>query len=332
MKVKYLGEVVRQRRKMLGVPQEQVCEGLCTPMTLSRFESGRQTPSRDCVEAILQRLGLPGDRYYAQLTKAETQLSRLKKEVRAGSGQFERTFGDSRQQARMSTLEKLRDLERCVKKDDRINRQFILGTRVTLEVYPPQQQLEMLMEAIRLTAPRFDPDELGKCLYCKDEVILINQIAIRYALCGQCGKAIDIYRQLLKLVQKKIPDQNHLTLIAYNYALHLASEKRWEEALEISELGRQACITWGNYCMLPGFLHIEAECYYFMEKLSRSLELYQAAYHIYGAVMDTRNQEVLITDVKERFNLVWGYCPEDTAMSCPEPDPQARPDHCRPDR
>ena len=78
MEIKYLGEVVREQRKLLGLRQELVCEGLCTPMTLSRFESGRQTPSRDCVVAILQRLGLPDDQYYAQLTKEETQLSRLK--------------------------------------------------------------------------------------------------------------------------------------------------------------------------------------------------------------------------------------------------------------
>ena len=305
MKVKYLGEIVRQRRKMLGISQEQVCEGLCTPMTLSRFESGRQTPSRDCVEAILQRLGLPVNRYYAQLTKPETQLTRLKKEVRACCGQVEQTLGEEQQQARMNALEKLCDLERCVKEDDRISRQFILGMKVILETHPPQKQLEMLMEAIRLTSPRFDPDAIGNCLYCENEVAIINQIAIHYAFCGQSGKAIDVYNQLLKLVQKRTPNHNYLTLIAYNYALHLASEKRWEESLEVSELGRQACIEQGNYSMLPGFLHIEAECYYFMEKLNRSLELYQSAYHIYGAVMDTRNQKVLITDVKERFNLVW---------------------------
>ncbi|MBD5148954.1 MAG: helix-turn-helix domain-containing protein [Oscillibacter sp.] len=334
MKVKYLGEIVRRRRKMLGLSQEQVCDGLCTPMTLSRFESGRQTPSRDCVEAILQRLGLPDDLYYAQLTREESQLVSLRKEARASSSQFEKTFGENRQQARMNALEKLRNLERCVKEDDHINQQFILKTRVTLEVYPPQQQLEMLMKAIRLTSPRFNPDEIGNCLYCKNEVAIINQIAIRYALCGQRGKAIDIYSQLLKLVQKNAPNRDRLTLIAYNYALHLASEKRWEEALEISALGRQACIMQGNYRVIPGFLHIEAECYYFMEKLNRSLELYRSAYHIYGAVMDTRNQEVLITDVKDRFNLAWGYHPEDTAASCPEPepDPWARPVRHRPAR
>ena len=303
MKVKYLGEIVRQQRKMLGVSQELVCEGLCTPMTLSRFESGRQTPSRDCVVAILQRLGLPDDRYYAQLTSEESQLVRLGKEVLACCSQFEQAFGEDRRQARMNALEKLRDLERCVKEDDRINQQFILRMRVTLETHPPRKQLEMLMEAIRLTSPRFDPDEISRCLYCTNELVIINKIAIRYASCGQRGKAIDIYEQLLKLVLKRAPDQDCLYLITYNYARYLASEKRFEDALAVAELCRQVSIKQGNYCVFPGFLHIEAECYYFMGEFTRSMELYRSAYHIYGAIMDTKNQEVLKIDAKKRFNL-----------------------------
>ena len=55
--------------------------------------------------------------------------------------------------------------------------------------------------------------------------------------------------------------------------------------------------------MLPGFLHIAAECYYLKGEISQSAELYRSAYHIYGAVMDTKNQEILKVDAKERFDL-----------------------------
>ena len=48
----------------LGLTQEELCEGLCEPATLSRIENGRQAPSRSRANALLQRLGLPNDRYY----------------------------------------------------------------------------------------------------------------------------------------------------------------------------------------------------------------------------------------------------------------------------
>ena len=49
MKEIFLGEVIRQRRIELGLTQEELCEGICEPITISRFEHGRQTPSRNRV-------------------------------------------------------------------------------------------------------------------------------------------------------------------------------------------------------------------------------------------------------------------------------------------
>ena len=39
MKEVFLGEVIRQRRLELGLTQEELCEGICEPMTISRFET-----------------------------------------------------------------------------------------------------------------------------------------------------------------------------------------------------------------------------------------------------------------------------------------------------
>ena len=76
-----LGDYIRQRRQELNLTQEQVCAGICEPVTLSRFENGRQTPSRTRINAILQRLGLPDDRYYALVTPEELEIEALKKEI-----------------------------------------------------------------------------------------------------------------------------------------------------------------------------------------------------------------------------------------------------------
>ena len=44
MKNVFLGEYIKQRRLDLGLTQEQLCDGICEPMTLSRLENGKQTP------------------------------------------------------------------------------------------------------------------------------------------------------------------------------------------------------------------------------------------------------------------------------------------------
>lgn len=301
---RHLGEIIWQRREQLGISQQMVCEGLCTAMTLSRFEKGRQTPSRDCVEAILQRLGLPDDRFYAQLTKRETRLVVLRKEVLACCGRFEQAPEEDRQQAHKKALEKLDELDRYVKKGDRINQQFILGVQATLGIVPNNKRLDILMEAIRLTSPRFDIDHLSNCMYSANEVAVINKIAVSYSRSGQRRKAIDIYRQLLVLFRERMPNHKYLPLIAHNYAQYLGLEKRFEESLEVSRLGRQTCIDQGHYYLLPRFLHIEAECHYSMGKVDRSAELYQAAYYIYGATGDKKRRDILKSEASDRLGLM----------------------------
>ena len=81
MKNVFLGEYIKQRRLDLGLTQEQLCDGICEPVTLSRLENGKQTPSRNRINALLQRLGLPDDRYFALLSKNELEMEALQKEI-----------------------------------------------------------------------------------------------------------------------------------------------------------------------------------------------------------------------------------------------------------
>ena len=81
MKEVFLGEVIRQRRLELGLTQEELCEGICEPMTISRFENGRQTPSRNRIKALLQRLGLPDDRFFGLLKKYRSAILKMKSSV-----------------------------------------------------------------------------------------------------------------------------------------------------------------------------------------------------------------------------------------------------------
>lgn len=81
MKEVFLGEVIRQRRLELGLTQEELCQGICEPMTIFRFENGKQTPSRNRIKALLQRLGLPDDRFYGLRSDREPQLAVLEKNI-----------------------------------------------------------------------------------------------------------------------------------------------------------------------------------------------------------------------------------------------------------
>lgn len=307
----FLGEYVRQRREDLGLTQAQLCEGICEPITISRLENGRQVPSYTRIKALLQRLGLPGSRYFALLSKNEEKIESLKKEIQSDIICFGRAANEDRPHIREQALQKLEELEQLAESDDRIIRQYILSSKASLGKldgpYDFEEQLDMLLEAIRLTVPRFDLEEINLDRYSIAETTVINQIARCYSHMGQKAKAIDIYRQLLKYIEKNdqgLPKYaNHFCLIAHNYAINLGLEKRYQECVEIAEQGRQVCVRYGDYQFLPGFLAILAECHYFMGEKLQSARRYMGACYIYDSIGEEHNLRIIQQEMKDRLNL-----------------------------
>ena len=41
----FLGDYIKQKRLDLGLTQEQLCDGICEPMTLSRLETASRPPA-----------------------------------------------------------------------------------------------------------------------------------------------------------------------------------------------------------------------------------------------------------------------------------------------
>lgn len=133
--------------------------------------------------------------------------------------------------------------------------------------YDPDEKLAMQLETIRMTCPKFDPEDFRRGHYSLDEINLINQIARTYSQLGERKRATDMYDQLLKYIEKNDRElagyAAHFCLIAHNYAINLGKGKRYSDSIEIAEKGRRLCIRRRNYQFLPGFLAIQAADYYF---------------------------------------------------------------------
>lgn len=306
MKEVFLGKYIRQKRIEQGLTQEQLCDGICEPMTLSRLENGRQTPSRNVVNALLQRLGIAHDRYFALLSKKEMEIVLLQREI--VSCCIHKTVSTG--------LEKLKVLEKLADDDDRLIQQFVLRTKVLLgkaegDPYTFEERLSMLMEAICLTVPGFDLEEINDRLYSFDEIKIINQLAGLYSEGKEKRKAIDIYRQLLKYVRKHLQDvldtNGMLPMLLYNYARELDIGGYYRDAIEIAEEGRKICLQYGYYQNLPGCLAIMAECYYYLGEIDKSYQMYRWAYSFYTIIEDEKNAEKMKTEAKKYLdeNLVF---------------------------
>lgn len=299
----FIGDIIKNRRQELKLTQEQICEGICEPVTISRLENGRQTPSMNTLRVLLQRLGLPEDKYYALISKHEIQIDDLKTEVVSAN-----VLKDSQR-----GLEKIEELEKIADPNDTLLQQFILRSKVLLGKrengkivpYPFEEELELLYQAIHLTSPRFDIDSIYEGIYSVDEVKVINQIACSYSDQQDHKTAIDIYYQLLKYIQKHfqniLQSGGLLPLVAYNYSRELNIVKRYQDSIEIAQLGWKACITYGQYHYLPNIIATIAECYHFLGDDEKSKNYYKQAYYIHKALDNQRSIKIITSEVQEYF-------------------------------
>lgn len=296
-----LGEYIRRKRLDLGLTQEEVCDGICEPITLSRIENNKQTPGRNRINAILERLGLPADRYYALLTSNEIDIESLKKDI------ISCNVTKNVQECRMKII----DLEKKISEDDNLTKQFILRTKIIIGHFEKSislsDELDLLIQAIKMTVPRFDINEIERGLYTVEELKIINQIGITYSNLDENRKAADIYYQLLRYIRKHIQEviisSGIIPLILFNYARILDLSGRYDEGFIYAHRGQEACVKYGHYQCLPGCLAIKAECAQFLHNDADSQSLYRQAYYLYCAIGDLRNKANIENEAKKYHKM-----------------------------
>lgn len=165
----------------------------------------------------------------------------------------------------------------------------------------------MLLEALRLTVPKFDLDNIGNLRYSVDETRLINQIAGTYSDAGEHSKALELYSQLFDYVRKYSDRLSnfpaHFTLVTYNYARELVLRQYYQRSIEIAEEGKRVGINYGHYRFLPGFLALLGEAYYLVGETEKSKKFCVQAHYLYEALGDERSLRVIDPDIKERYHF-----------------------------
>ena len=76
-----IGNLIYENRTRQRITQEELCEGICAPTTLSKIENGIQIPRRKTFEALLQRLGIYAQRYTFPVSNGEMERSNLEFQI-----------------------------------------------------------------------------------------------------------------------------------------------------------------------------------------------------------------------------------------------------------
>lgn len=306
-----IGRFIRERRTARGIPQEELCDGICDVTTLSRIENGKALPRNLTLHMLLERLGEPDHYYTVPMDEYENRIRPLRKEARTRVIAFGKAPMADKAARREEALSVLQELEELTEEDDFFTRQRILSDRVTLGTpegpYPPAQQRELLLEALRLTVSDFDITRIDNFRYTQEETELINKIAITYVLEENRETAIFIYRQLLAYIQENNQQlarySGQMTMVAYNLAREQMIDQQFEAAITTAELGRSACVKYGNHQLHPQLLAVLANCYAHLGDCQKSEKFYRQAYYVYEVFENLEGLTHLKNDARDTLKL-----------------------------
>lgn len=140
-------EVLRNRRAMLGLTQEQLCEGICSVKSLRRAEKGQTDMQMESIRKILNRLGLSGQMQWGRLITNDRDV--IKYADKLIECMNNRDFVMANKQ-----LEKLK-LKASI--DIPQNKQFFMERQALLDLYQgrisKKEFVEREKEALRCTLP-----------------------------------------------------------------------------------------------------------------------------------------------------------------------------------
>ncbi len=295
-----LGDVIRELRKAKKLTQEELAEGICSSVSLSRIENGIQMPSSQTLERLLQRLGTSlyqiCNIYYEndQQQKFDEKMDEIMELFSAGNYSATHSFIAEMEQESLPPFQK----------------QYVLFLRAALGLYEGGELsdiLDYLQESLSQTKPAFNYENFTNTLLTPIETNVLNVMSVVYNKMGCLKDAISLNSQLYQVLcrsNSKLKKHSILKAnVLFNLVEYLEADKRFEEAWQHLLLLEEMSQKEGENILLLETLFIKAKLLYYLRKEEESLQILKAL----SPMAALLKKEVLLQLVQrfalEKFNL-----------------------------
>lgn len=306
MSITKIGEAIFNRRKALFINQEKLCRGICSQSTLSKIENGSFFPSKQQMDALLQRLDISSKQYYALLSQEDYYVQKLKEKIILSNAKG----------ASNEALDFLDKMERHPCSKENLIRQFILrstaiaGKRTVDSIIPYdcQEKWVLLNKAIQITIPNFQVASIETELLCFEEVKIIVDLANLYDSMGDRTTSLFIYANLYAYTNShyiEIEDiATIIPLLAYNYSRILGLEGRYKEALSINQYCCDYCTKYEKIQLLGVSLSNQSYYLYQIGNISESINIAKKAFYTLKSMEQDQYMQILCEYAKVHLDLM----------------------------
>lgn len=232
-------EILLSARVEKGFSQEEASEGICTPETYSRIETGKRSPSLKNLEALEQRLEIKQGYLIGEVWTNAFSVLELTQKLRMAVSNLDLETWEECQKK----LEEKLDLSK------KINRQYVEGYRTCLEYQQGKiSEAEWISRHKKTLSYTFAFEERMEAYptgmrqrFTDQEAVLLQQIALAEKIRGEKEKAVEIWELLLKdYGRSRIRMENHfkeVMLIWSNLANTLSDVGKTKEGIALADQG-----------------------------------------------------------------------------------------------
>ena len=186
-----IGAVISYYREFYQISQIKLCKGLCSIATLSRLESGDRDVDSLLLETLLERLGKASNHFELILTDFDYETFHMREEIR--------NLIDQKHLEKASKLLNVYESKLDLKSN--VHKQFVVGNRGFLNELKGgkvEDTIDLLMEAILYTIPRFNTNKIKDNNYSNMELNIIIKLIEQFIINGSKNSAKDILTQVLE--------------------------------------------------------------------------------------------------------------------------------------
>ncbi|MCM1102592.1 MAG: helix-turn-helix transcriptional regulator [bacterium] len=228
-----IGEIIRYLRKEQNMTQEELADGICSNVTISRIENGTQMPSDRIINQLLARLG--SDLYYTANIAREKRNQETEQALSRVAEQLD--TGDSTKAAALLNQINESDIT------DAQNKQLyiLLKAAIGLSTGTPSTDeiIKELKCGLALTKKNFSFTQFSDVPLTVREANLLNVLCAAYFYHGETGQATALAKTLSDhLIRHKSSFQNDPELLLnamINLSQLLELEKDYDGALHVCE-------------------------------------------------------------------------------------------------
>ncbi len=296
-----MGEIIRSLRKRAHLTQEELAEGICSPISVSRIENGTQMPSNTVLEALLSRLGTSTYQICNIYYQTDKQLAfgqeadRVAELLRAGQ--------------LSEAKDKLAALGKSANSDS-INLQYYLLLSAAIMLYEEKDMekvLSTLYQAIEITKPSFDFLDFRNELLTVREANILNVIAVALFRSNETIRAIHLGEELYCSLKKHVSTISGYNLlrvnVAFNLAQYMEEEHRYKEALMYCQEAESLSMNGPEQMLLPEIQFIKAKALHLQGNDLESCTILKAIIPYMELVKKTEFAELARNFAKKELNL-----------------------------